>query len=118
MTSFGPPYPMPRSAGEFQRLCLRLLRRHWQLPHLERFRDFERRELGIDLLEISGRPALHAVRCELREMREAPTAAELKAAVDRAAALRLPIGTFVIATTAWRSKALKRALFDLNRALR
>ncbi len=118
MTSFGPPYPMPRSAGEFQRLCLRLLRRHWQLPHLERFRDPERRESGIDLLEVSGRPALHAVRCELREMREAPSAAELKAAVDRAAALGLPIGTLVIATTAWRSKALKRALFDLNRALR
>lgn len=118
MMSFGPPYPLPRSAGEFQRLCLRLLRRHWQLPHLERFRDFDRRELGIDLLEISGRLALHAVRCEMREMREAPSAAELRMAVDRATSLGLPIGTFVIATTAWRSKALRQTVFDLNRELR
>lgn len=118
MTSFGPPYPLPRSMGEFQRLCLRLLRRHWQLSHLERFHDADARDLGIDLLEISGRSGLRAVRCELRAMREAPVAAELKSAVDRAASLGLPIGNFVIATTAWRSKALMEAVFDVNRSQR
>ena len=42
------------------------------------------------------------------------TLAELRQAVERAASLALPIGHFTIATTAWRSKALKRAVFELN----
>src|SRR5207302_3212750 len=111
----GSSYPLPRNADEFQRLCLKLLRRHWQLPQLERLRDPEQRELGVDLVEVSGRPSLVAVRCDLREMHDSPTAAQLQNAADRAASLDLPIGQFVIATTAWRSRSLSRAVFELNR---
>jgi tetratricopeptide (TPR) repeat protein len=114
MTHFGPPYALPRSSEEFRRLCLRLLRRHWQMPGLERFQEAGDRDLGLDLLEVSGRPRLSAARCDLRERREPPSAAELRQAVERAASLVLPIGHFTIATTAWRSKALKRAVFELN----
>ena len=46
MAKFAPGYPLPRSADEFERLCLKLLRRHWQLPQLERFRDPDRAEKG------------------------------------------------------------------------
>lgn len=118
MTHFGPPYALPRGSDEFRRLCLKLLRRHWQLPQLERFHDPDNRELGIDLLEVSGRARLAAVHCQLRELREPLSAAELRSAVDRAESLTLPIGHFVIATTAWRSRALKRAVFELNQAHR
>src|SRR5216684_3715665 len=64
MAKFAPGYPLPRSSDEFERLCLKLLRRHWQLPQLERFRDPERAEKGINLIEISGRPRLAAVKPE------------------------------------------------------
>jgi tetratricopeptide (TPR) repeat protein len=114
MTHFGPPYALPRNSEEFRRLCLKLLRRHWQMPGLERFQEAGDRELGIDLLEVSGRPRLSAALCELRELREPPSLAELRQAVERAASLSLPIGHFTIATTAWRSKALRRAVFELN----
>src|SRR5271168_3404424 len=66
MAKFAPGYPLPRSADEFERLCLKLLRRHWQLPQLDRFRDPNRAEKGINLIEISGRPRLAAVKCDLR----------------------------------------------------
>lgn len=79
-------------------------------------RDPERRERGIHLLEISGRPRLAAVRCELREAQNALTANEIKDAAERALSLGLPIGRFVIATTASRSASLQRILYDLNRA--
>jgi len=118
MTHFGPPYALPRNPDELRRLCLKLLRRHWQMPNLERFHEAEDREIGIDLLEVSGRPRLSAARCDLRDLREPPSPAELRSAVDRAASLSLPIGHFAIATTAWRSKALKRAVFELNLANR
>src|SRR6266403_2710279 len=118
MTHFGPPYLLPRTPDEFQRLCLKLLRRHWQLPQLERFHDPDDRDLGVDLLEVSGRMRLSAVRCDLRELRQPPSAAELRNAVERAISLELPIGHFVVATTAWRSKSLKRAVFELNRSQR
>ena len=107
---------MPRSADEFERLCLRLLRRHWQLAQIERLHDPERRERGIHLLEISGRPRLAAVRCELREVQSALSANDIKDAAERALSLGLPIGRFVIATTAARSASLQRILYDLNRA--
>ncbi len=114
MTHFGPPYALPRNSEEFRRLCLKLLRRHWQMPGLERFEEARDRELGIHLLEVSGRPRLSAVRCDLHESREPLSLAELRQAAQRAASLSLPIGDFTIATTAWRSKALKRAVFELN----
>ncbi len=118
MAKFAPGYPLPRSADEFERLCLKLLRRHWQLPQLERFRDPDRAEKGINLIEISGRPRLAAVKCDLRASRNELTVAEIKDAVDRAASLKLPIGRFVIATTAAKPEGLQRSLFDLNRANR
>lgn len=118
MAKFAPGYPLPRSSDEFERLCLKLLRRHWQLPQLERFRDPERIEKGINLIEISGRPRLAAVKCDLRDAKADLTAAEIKDAVDRAASLKLPIGRFVIATTAAKPEGLQRSLFDLNRSNR
>src|SRR5271168_3740271 len=118
MAKFAPGYPLPRSADEFERLCLKLLRRHWQLPQLERFRDPDRAEKGINLIEISGRQRLAAVKCDLRAQRNELTVAEIKDAVDRAASLKLPIGRFVIATTAAKPDGLQRQLFDLNRANR
>jgi len=116
MAITGAGYPRPRSVDEFERLCLRLLRRHLQLPQLERIRDPERREGGLHLLEISGRPRLAAVRCELRESQNALSANEIKVAVERALSLGLPIGRFVIVTTAARGQSLQRILYDLNRA--
>ena len=65
MTHFGPPYALPRNPDELRRLCLKLLRRHWQMPKLERFHEAEDREIGVDLLEVSGRPRLSAARCDL-----------------------------------------------------
>jgi tetratricopeptide (TPR) repeat protein len=118
MAKFAPGYPLPRSADEFERLCLKLLRRHWQLPQLERFRDPDRAEKGITLIEISGRPRLAAVKCDLRAARSELTIAEIKDSVDRAASLKLPIGRFVVATTAAKPEGLQRSLFDLNRANR
>jgi len=78
--------------------------------------DPERRDRGIHLLEISGRPRLAAVRCELREAHSALSANEIKDAAERALSLGLPIGRFVIATTAPRGTSLQRILYDLNRA--
>ena len=118
MTNLAPGYPLPRSDDEFERLCLKLLRRHWQLPQLERFRDPDRAGKGINLIEISGRPRLAAVKCDLRAARNELTVAEIKDAVALAASLKLPIGRFVIATTAARPEGLQRSLFDLNRANR
>jgi tetratricopeptide (TPR) repeat protein len=114
MAQFGPPYALPRSAGELRRLCLKLLRRHWQMPGLERFQGSNERELGIDLLEVSGRPRLSAARCVLSESREPPNPAELRVAIDRAAGLALPLGRLTIVTTASRSRAVASAVFDLN----
>jgi tetratricopeptide (TPR) repeat protein len=118
MAKFTQEYPLPRGADEFERLCLKLLRRHWQLPQLERFRDPKRAEKEINLIEISGRPRLAAVKCDLSSSRNDLTIAEIKNAADRAASLKLPIGRFVIATTAAKPEGLQRSLFDLNRANR
>ncbi|HEY6395244.1 MAG TPA: hypothetical protein VIX12_07475, partial [Candidatus Binataceae bacterium] len=119
MATLAPGYPLPRNAGEFERLCLKLLRRHWQIPNLERFNDSTLREKGgIHLLEISGRQRLAAVRCDLRETPAPLSPSELRDAIERAASTKLPIGRFVIATTARKWSGLARTLFDLNRANR
>ncbi len=112
-----PTYPVPRSEDEFERLVLRLMRRHWQLPQLERLRESTRREGGIHLLEISGRPRLAAVRCELKPLETAVAFAAIREAAELAASTKLPIGRFVVATTAHRPAGFQRSLLELNRAL-
>ncbi|MDO8431185.1 MAG: hypothetical protein Q7S58_02115 [Candidatus Binatus sp.] len=109
---------MPRTADEFERLCLRLLRRHWQLPQLERMRDPERAQGAIDLIEISGRARLAAVKCDLRDSRTALALNDIRDAAERAASMKLPIGRFVIATTASKPEGLQRSLYEFNRANR
>ncbi|MFQ5695125.1 MAG: hypothetical protein ACE5HB_03975, partial [Terriglobia bacterium] len=118
MTDSTPGYPLPRSRDEFTRVTLKLLRRHWQLPELERFQPYEGGEAGIDLLEISGSARLAAVRCEFRELHDPLEASQLKEAADRGALSRLPIGRLVVATTARSSPALRQHLLELNRANR
>ncbi|MGH7864542.1 MAG: hypothetical protein ACREQB_06105, partial [Candidatus Binataceae bacterium] len=118
MAISGPGYSPPKTSEEFERLLLRLLRRHWQLAQLERLVGPGRRESAVDLLEVSGRARLAAVRVEFRDLQKPLTAAELKEAVDKAASLKLPIGRFLIATTAQRSASLARSLFELNRQSR
>jgi tetratricopeptide (TPR) repeat protein len=113
-----PGYSAPKTREEFERLLLRLLRRHWQLAQLERLVGPGRRESAVDLLEVSGRARLAAVRVEFRDLQKPLSAAELKEAIDKAASLKLPIGRFVIATTARRSARLVRSLFELNRESR
>ncbi len=114
MTHFGPPYALPRTSDELRRLCLKLLQRHWQMPGLERLKDAGERELGVDLLEVSGRPRLCAARCDLREQGEPLTPVDLRKMVERVAGLALPIGHLTVVTTTQRSKALKSAVFELN----
>jgi tetratricopeptide (TPR) repeat protein len=118
MATTVPGYSPPRTREEFERLLLRLLRRHWQLAQLERLVGPGRRESAIDLLEVSGRARLAAVRVEFRDPNRPLSTSDLKDALDRAASLKLPIGRFVIATTANRSARLARDLFEINRASR
>ncbi|MGH7948996.1 MAG: hypothetical protein ACREQF_07220, partial [Candidatus Binataceae bacterium] len=115
MATSVPGYSPPKTREEFERLLLRLLRRHWQLAQLERLVGPGRRESAVDLLEVSGRARLAAVRVEFRDPKELLSASDLKDALDKAASLKLSIGRFVIATTACRSAALARDVFDINR---
>ncbi len=83
------------------------------MPGLERFGDGDQK-VAIDLLEISGRPRLNAVRSDFGELAEVLTSADLREAVERVASLALPIGHFTIATIARRSKALRDAVLAVN----
>jgi hypothetical protein len=105
----------PESEQEFERLCLLLLRKHWNCPDLQLYGRRGQRQQGIDILDTSGRVPVLAAQCKNYNPIEALTPGELRAAVDKAREFRIPLQRLDILTTAKRSTDTQMALIDLNR---
>jgi hypothetical protein len=46
--------PPPANPDDFERLCLRLLKAHWNLPALELYGRRGERQHGVDIIDMSG----------------------------------------------------------------
>jgi tetratricopeptide (TPR) repeat protein len=106
--------PPPDTSEEFERLCLRVLRRHWSCPTLEIFGKRGEAQFGIDILDISGSDPVRAAQCKLKEVHKSLSVTEIDCEVEKARTFTPSIGHFAILTTAKISTKQQRRVLEIN----
>lgn len=104
----------PANADDFERLCLRLLKAHWNLPTLELYGRRGERQHGVDIIDISGSEALRAAQCKLYDQRDTLPPAEIQAEVNAAKEFPFPLSIYAICTTAKVSTQAQNAILLIN----
>jgi tetratricopeptide (TPR) repeat protein len=106
-----PPLANP---DDFERLCLRLLKAHWNLPTLELYGRRGERQHGVDIIDMSGAEALRAAQCKLYDPSGTLPPADIHAEVNAAKGFPLPLGVYAICTTARVSTQAQNAILLIN----
>ena len=88
----------PRNEQDFERLCLRLLRAHWQCPELQLYASRGESQHGVDIIDESGGEPLRGAQCKLHEEGKATTRSEVKAEIEKAKEFIPPLDHYAIMT--------------------
>jgi tetratricopeptide (TPR) repeat protein len=108
-------HQQPANERDFEILCLRLLRQHWNCPTLELYGHKGERQYGIDILDLSGSDVLRAAQCRLHEPWKTIPPAELQEAVGEARRFVPPLQQYLIMTTAKASTVAQNTVLRINR---
>jgi len=115
MSSVRLKHRLPANEGDFERLCLALLKQHWNRPLLELYARRGEKQFGVDIIDLGDAELLHAGQCKLHESWKALTPAEIEAEVRKAREFRPPLGLYAILTTAKASRAAHDTVLQINR---
>lgn len=107
-------FPPPQNESEFERLCLRLLRVHWNCPRLELYARRGEKQNGIDIIDLSGSSPLRAAQCKCYEAWKTLPPAEIEEEVRKAKTFPEPLRTYAILTTAKVSGPAQQTIRRLN----
>ena len=107
--------PAPANDADFERLCLRLLKVHWNCPDLERYGHRGEAQQGIDILDMSGAEPLHAAQCKLYDPRKTLPPTDIHAEVNAARTFTPAIGIYGLLTTAKVSTEAHNTIIEINR---
>jgi tetratricopeptide (TPR) repeat protein/predicted nucleic acid-binding protein len=104
----------PANEADFERLCLTLLKAHWQCPTLELYGRRGEHQQGIDIIDMAGAEPLRAAQCKLYDTRTTLPPAEIKKEVRAAVNFSLPLGLYAICTTAKVSTKAQQTILTMN----
>ena len=107
-------YPHPSTDHEFEQLCLRLYRKHWKNEALILYAKRGEKQDGIDIIDPLGRKPFKVIQCKLHETTKTLPPTEIEAEVKKAEQSQHSIDTYVIATTAKRTKNAQDKVVKLN----
>lgn len=107
-------YPQPPNEDAFEEFCLALVREAWARPGLERYGHRGDGQHGVDLLDLSGQIPLLAIQCKHHRMDKTLPPKELEDEVNKALKLPVPIGEYVVLTTAKKSAQTQLKVLELN----
>jgi hypothetical protein len=95
------PYTInpPQSEVAFEKLCLALLKRHWNRPGLELFGKKGEDQYGVDIFDTLGEDPIFAAQCKLKEQTKSLTPGAIKEEVEKAKTFPSRIDHYVILTT-------------------
>src|ERR1700739_3277907 len=104
----------PANEGDFERLCLRLLKAHWKCPTLELYGRRGERQHGIDIIDMSGVEPLRAAQCKRYDELTTLQPADIQAEVNAAEGFDFRLGVFAICTTARVSGQAQKSILSIN----
>ena len=108
-------YAQPDNEDAFEQMCLRFYRKLWKNENLMLYAKRGENQDGIDICDPNGLKPLRAVQCKHHEPTKPLTPAEIAAEVSKAENSAFPLETYVIATTAKKSRRAQDAVAALNR---
>ena len=100
------------NSDDFERLCLRLLKAHWNCPTLELYLRRGYEQHGVDIIDMSGAEPLRAAQCKLYDETLPP--AEIETEVNAAKNFPFKLGVYAICTTARISPQAQNAILSIN----
>jgi tetratricopeptide (TPR) repeat protein len=111
------PYAInpPESEVEFEKLCLALLKRHWNRRGLERFAKKGEEQFGVDIFDTLGEDPFYAAQCKLKEQTKSLDPAEIRAEVAKAKTFPSKLDHYAILTTGKVSGAAQLAIQAINK---
>lgn len=111
------PYTInpPESEVEFEKLCLALLKRHWNRRGLERFAKKGEAQFGVDIFDTFGEDPFYAAQCKLKEQTKSLDPAEIQAEVAKAKTFPSKLDHYAILTTGKVSGAAQLAIQAINK---
>ncbi len=114
------PYTInpPQSEVAFEKLCLALLKRHWNRPGLELFGKKGEDQYGVDIFDTLGEDPIFAAQCKLKEQTKSLTPGEIKEEVEKAKTFPSRIDHYVILTTGKASGHAQLTIQSLNQECR
>ena len=108
-------YPLPGNEDEFQDFCVRFYRHHLKRDTLVPYAKRGEKQDGIDIIDQVGVKPLIAIQCKNHEPHKTIPPQEIKDEVNRAESSSHPIGRYIIATTAKKSRNAQDTVLELNR---
>lgn len=104
----------PANPEDFERLCLRVLKAHWNCPTLELYGRRGEGQHGIDIIDMSGEEPLRAAQCKRYDEGDTIPPADIKAEVEAAKTFDVRLGIYAICTTARVSTQTQKAILSIN----
>lgn len=108
-------HEQPANENDFEILCLRLLKKHWNCPSLELYAHRGENQFGIDILDMGGDKPLRAAQCKLHESWKTIPPREILNEVKKAREFVPPLRRYTIMTTAKVSSAAQNAVLRINK---
>jgi tetratricopeptide (TPR) repeat protein len=108
-------HEQPSNDRDFEILCLRLLRKHWNLPSLELYGRRGQKQDGVDLLDTGGTKPLRAAQCKRLDPTKAIDPLEIRGEVAKARRFRPTLDYYAILTTAQISTEAQKEVARINR---
>jgi len=104
----------PANPEDFERLCLRVLKAHWNCPTLELYGRRGERQHGIDIIDMSGEGPLRAAQCKRYDEGDTIPPADIRAEVEAAKKFDVRLGIYAICTTARVSTQAQNTILSIN----
>lgn len=107
-------YNRPKNEQDFEILCLKLLRAHWECPDLSTYATKGQTQNGVDIVDLGGQESLRAAQCKLHEEGKMITEAEIRGEIEKAKNFRFSLGLYVIMTTSKAGKKIHDLIIKIN----
>lgn len=105
----------PRNNQDFEILCLKLLRAHWQCQELQLYATRGQCQNGVDIIDVSSQVPLRAAQCKLREEKKIIQRSTIEHEINQARSFDPPLGRYVIMTTGKVGSQVHDLLIEINR---
>lgn len=107
-------YRFPAMPEDFESLCLRLYRKHWDVPNLQKYGRRGDKQFGGDLLGTDRHGRVCFIQCKHRQWDRRLTVREVEVDIKAAKALDTKVDRYGIATTGKRDPKLQAYIAKKN----